>query len=192
LTVSGPSDDLARLTSVMPGFSLSAVESMPAELADIRVGLTAVGGETRRRWREATDGDGQLTRVPVSDEEAAALTARFGAADWWDWSATHWGTKWDIVPARWETARSPVDDGEEVDAVRAVFTTAWSAPFPAVAALAAAWPTLTFVLAFLEEAGPAGAALFRGGEPVDRRDVSVGERDVFLATAGIVVAGPDD
>lgn len=52
----------------------------------------------------------------------------YGATDWYEWSCTHWGTKWNSYDLQ--------EDSD--DQIR--FSTAWSAPEPVIAALAKKYP----------------------------------------------------
>lgn len=61
---------------------------------------------------------------PLRDEtKAAAFIDRYGAADWYDWCVSNWGTKWDASNDGFEA--EPSEDGKTV---YLNFQTAWSPP----------------------------------------------------------------
>lgn len=67
---------------------------------------------------------------------------------WKDWCVDNWGTKWNA-------ANDPETSFDDSDSIR--FVTAWSAPIPAIEALAAMFPTMKFTLKYFE------AGMFFGG-----------------------------
>tara|TARA_B100001094_G_scaffold296961_1_gene319588 strand:+ start:4502 stop:5191 length:690 start_codon:yes stop_codon:yes gene_type:complete len=65
-----------------------------------------------------------------------------GSKDWYDWSITHWGTKWDAV-----TNDIDFDD----DWITIDFDTAWSPPEPWILALSKKFPNLEIEVKVTEE-----------------------------------------
>lgn len=63
---------------------------------------------------------------------------KYGAADWYDWSCEHWGSKWNACETQ------VVDDC-------VYFDTAWSPAIPAIEKLAKMHPELTIEHSFSEE-----------------------------------------
>lgn len=61
-------------------------------------------------------------RVPVPEDELAALRARHGAATWYEWCPKNWGTKWGTYDL---TVRELGGDGAPV---LIEFLTAWGPP----------------------------------------------------------------
>jgi len=63
---------------------------------------------------------------------------KYGKDNWYDWSISNWGTKWNSYG--YDGAYTPQDfDGEHIE-----FQTAWSRPENVIAALAAKYPDLSF------------------------------------------------
>lgn len=71
--------------------------------------------------------------------------AQHGAKHWYDWSITHWGTKWD--------ACRPTLEHHEGGVAVINFETAWSPATPVILAMSVKFPDLTFEASFDEEAG---------------------------------------
>lgn len=74
-------------------------------------------------------------------EEGAALAAKYGVNNWYDWNIHNWGTKWDVE------ADVQQNDGE----IGLTFDSAWSPPQRAIALLAEKFNDLSFHHAYLEE-----------------------------------------
>lgn len=62
---------------------------------------------------------------------------------WYEWSLTHWGTKWED-----EMRLTDTEDG-----IRMVGETAWAPPIEGYITVSEEFPTLTFLLDFTEEGG---------------------------------------
>lgn len=78
-----------------------------------------------------------------------------GSADWYSWSLSNWGTKWNIDP-------STLEIGEDVTAH---FDTAWSPPTSWLQSVSKLFPELTFTLYFSEGGmGFYGYCSVEGGE----------------------------
>ena len=131
-------------------------------------------GSTARMWRElksvepSTDeylpegGDVDLLvrkhrqpkLVAVPAAEQAEWLAKYGAKDWYDWSAANWGTKWDPTYER---------DGHTLR-----FETAWSPPVRFFETVSQRFPNATFALAYAEGGmGYWGTTIIRNGETRD-------------------------
>lgn len=75
--------------------------------------------------------------------------------DWYSWNVRNWGTKWDACNAAvWE----------EPNELRYDFDTAWAIPEPALIAMSAKYPNLTFDLHSEEEQGWGADIIFKAGE----------------------------
>lgn len=83
---------------------------------------------------------------------------------WYDWSLTHWGTKWeDDMRLRYADANRLRFTGE----------TAWAPPTNGYQTVSAQWPTLTFWLDYSEESGQfVGAVQYHNGEEIALREYS--------------------
>lgn len=72
-----------------------------------------------------------------------------GFPTWYEWAIEKWGTKWNSYS---------FDIKREVPGeIEFVFDTAWSVPRPVLAAIAAAFPTLAFLVEAFDEGGGFGA-----------------------------------
>lgn len=78
-------------------------------------------------------------------EESAALVAKYGFDNWYDWNIANWGTKWD-VNAQFEDYS--INDEEVI----IYFDSAWSPPQLVIAELAKKFENLSINHAYLEEA----------------------------------------
>lgn len=103
--------------------------------------------------------------APESDEaKAKEFLAKYGAADWYDWSLNNWGTKWPSVNLGVE---------REGDTLTTEFQTAWSPPMGIYARL----QELGFdVLATFAEQGCDFAGFWRNGEELAIK-IEWGNRD---------------
>jgi hypothetical protein len=63
-------------------------------------------------------------------EEERKMCEEQGIPNWYDWSVTNWGTKWDVDPEGLEFA----DHGDGTAEILGHFESAWSPPIEAVAA----------------------------------------------------------
>ena len=101
------------------------------------------------------DEDGRILLdqgVPATDEETTEIEAA-GGTDWYTWSVTNWGTKWD-------TAAQDIDL-DEIDENQVVyrFATAWSPPQTAIFALRDHFPD-AHIEAFFDEPGVQSAGYY--------------------------------
>jgi hypothetical protein len=83
------------------------------------------------------------TRDDRSDAAKQAALSATGFEDWYDWCVAHWGCKWNTSNLQVITAAP--------DLIDIAFETAWSAPEPALAALAAQFPLLSGRVCAIEE-----------------------------------------
>ena len=104
-------------------FDFNRLIPMPEELRDIQTGATWIKGKQYRRWRKTEKG-----YVGIDDEEAAALSAKYGAPDWYEWAIANWGTKWN--------AYGPPTSSMGKAVLYFEFDTAWGTPKPIIQALA--------------------------------------------------------
>lgn len=63
----------------------------------------------------------RTTTSPADFEKNHALVEKYGHADWYSWSLTNWGTKWDV-------SLDNVDTTDEGRTLHATFDSAWSPP----------------------------------------------------------------
>jgi hypothetical protein len=78
-----------------------------------------------------------MARIALDNLEA------YGHADWYDWSVTNWGTKWNAYDYRVVS--------EELGYWEFVFDTAWSVPEPVLYQLAEMFPSLSFEVRSFDE-----------------------------------------
>lgn len=133
LTITGPLLDRAELQQLMAGetpFDFNKILPMPEELLGIATGSVTINGIKCNRWRIINK-----ENVPLSETDKTELIVKYGAADWYDWARSHWGTKWNacFVEAQ-ETPFRLIYD----------FTTAWSSPKNVIDVLSTRFPRLKF------------------------------------------------
>lgn len=112
-----------------------------------------------------------------SEEEKARLKALYGAADWYDWQVTHWGTKWDVEatisndshPENNPVFLSKLQAGDRTVTIN--FDSAWAPPSPAIKRLAEQFPNTNIYHVF-DEPGVdfGGYAMYSKGECVKEHD----------------------
>lgn len=71
-------------------------------------------GDDREQWE----------RVELSNDQVAALEAKYGAADWYDWQSKEWGTKWGTYQLKVH------EMGGDGSPLLIEFQTAWGPPTP--------------------------------------------------------------
>ena len=86
--------------------------------------------------------------------------------DWYGWNATTWGTKWDVAVHDDDKYAETELVEESEDSLYYKFSTAWDTVFPVMYALSEQYPDLTLELAYEEEQGWGGNAVWRGGQIV--------------------------
>lgn len=141
-------------------FDFNKVIPMPDSLK-IESGSKSIKSLAVYRYKELGEGTKNLEKFKSYDDEAKDMTLdefaemliskgqvdmelgktvhenikKYGFADWYEWSLTNWGTKWNACDA----ACFEDKDGEVVYD----FNTAWSAPTPIIDELAEKYPNLT-------------------------------------------------
>lgn len=90
--------------------------------------------------------------------------AKYGYETWYEWSIANWGTKWDAYD------HVLADDSSDT-VFRCYYETAWSPAYPVLEAMSAAFPELSFRMAYADEGGGfAGVAYCNNGGMVDDED----------------------
>jgi hypothetical protein len=88
------------------------------------------------------------TKAPAKHNESQQKvdfnTKNYGAADWYEWCVSNWGTKWNTS----ETLVVKVSD----DCVNYTFQTAWAPPIPVYEELSKLFPN-TNIFANFDESG---------------------------------------
>lgn len=116
----------------------NGVVAMPEEIRNTTSPHEVVATQDEADAKNGTQSPG--TRV-ITMAESARRMQEYGAADWYDWSNKHWGTKWGAYgnqSAEWVTLNDYYDT-EHKEALRLEFTTAWCAPVPWFEAIEAKW-----------------------------------------------------
>ena len=153
ITVNAAPERTAEIMTVLSALDFSEIIPRPLSL-DITDGVEA--GIARGDFG-AGAGDAR-----VNPEILAACRSNLeihGAATWYDWSIEHWGTKWSAYSVE---ARPP-------NVVK--FQTAWNAPVPIFAALAARFRDAEFVIEYADEdiGSNQGTLVYRDGCLAERR-----------------------
>ena len=97
--------------------------------------------ETIKRMTETLDTEYKDLDAASLEEVGKAYIdniLEYGDDTWYEWNCRHWGTKWNPTEGRL------FDDELE-------FETAWSAPFPVIAALSRTFPKLVFTHEWADE-----------------------------------------
>lgn len=133
LIVKGNDNDLWRfknsfLVNTKEGASYNGIHPMPKELHADTSPLPLKDGETADEYK---------TRMK-------AYKALYGADSWYDWSYNNWGTKWDVYDF--------YTDGDDSDTEFVChFSSAWAPPLGWVQKAVEVFPTLSFIMEFIEE-----------------------------------------
>lgn len=105
-----------------------------------------------------------------SKEESAALVAKYGFDNWYDWNINNWGTKWDVDIFNIEEGSYCSSEnlyGDLLFEATLGFDSAWGPPDRAIALLAKQFSNLNFSLAYLEEGMClTGSQRYEGGKLV--------------------------
>jgi len=163
LRVEGPPADLRR-------FRLRGMGVDPA-LGDAGEILSTIANDEEREVLSAQafvpiPEELTATQSPVPDTVSKAererLVRLYGTDNWYDWSVSNWGTKWDLSDPRIVAWRKHL---------RYTFRTAWSPPLPAVKRMAAQFPLLTLTLRWWEGGmGFRGTLTVRGDAVLEQRE----------------------
>jgi len=153
LDVEGDADDVARFFAHAAGVHADIVDRLLAGIAcegtgqdtrDIIAG-TVAGFYTRHfsfNYMYPTPSELENMDAPFrgEDEERERLTAKYGAADWYDWQVKNWGVKWGECDVDVEL--------HEPRLAVITFDTPWGPPLVWLARAAVDHPKLTFRLAW--------------------------------------------
>jgi Ferredoxin-like domain in Api92-like protein len=108
-----------------------------------------------------------------SSEEFVKL---YGAADWYDWQVSNWGTKWDVEATIYfdsstQTHGYSTHRDKEIRTVGMNFDSAWSPPTRAIAELARQFPNISIYHSY-DESGCdfSGYNMYRNGACVDEKE----------------------
>lgn len=118
-------------------FTFNGTHPMPEEFNNIKTGACTIDGVRCTKWIE-TDGKS----IPVTEEVLKELNEKYGADNWYDWSNTNWGTKWD--------ACEPYISHNDIDYFAVTFDTAWSPPVNWIGNIQQDFPDLRFELEYEE------------------------------------------
>ncbi|WP_419807519.1 hypothetical protein [Sphingomonas sp.] len=159
LFIEGPQTDITDLCSRLrvdeDGYPmlLESLLPMPADLADTRSPSPLETGLIYDRMLGTT-------RLLTGEERThlEGLQGKHGHADWLSWQLENWGARWCDCEASIECGSNPV---------RATFWSPWRPPISGVAAVAAMYPRLEFVLEYEERnMGLYGSLVWSAGELV--------------------------
>jgi hypothetical protein len=96
---------------------------------------------------------------------AEEMTGKYGYPDWYEWSLSNWGVKWNASP--YLDARLDDNGGE----VMFYFNTPWGTPDKVLSELSKKYPDITIVNNCNEEAGFfAGKIIYKNGEVTDETE----------------------
>lgn len=139
-------------------------------------GLTS---EARERATRYTDEKALLTLGKAAVENKL----QYDATDWYDWSCSNWGTKWNAYG---------FECGEEDN--RLVFDTAWSPPTPVIKRLSELYPEVRLEHAWADEdiGRNVGSVSYLGGEIVELILPAAQSREAYEMAFEIMGCAPED
>jgi hypothetical protein len=123
-------------------FDFNRIIPRPPLLDRTGSGMRQIDGKEVEAWyivkRDNEDFPGQREKVRLFTPEEEAELAAIGHRDWYDWSVTNWGTKWNAC-------RVQIDDSTaEEGHIEILFDTAWCAPVPVLRKMVDMFPKLRF------------------------------------------------
>ena len=136
-------------------FSFSKIIPMPEELKGTRAPALIV---TEAEYKKIQYGKHFSEEPNPMFTTKGAITKkiqkdwlnRFGADNWYDWTTSHWGTKWGAYDVRIEETEE-LPDREGFIKVVVYFQTAWSSGAHVLFQLAHEYPTIEFYLKYADE-----------------------------------------
>lgn len=102
--------------------------------------------------REKYKGEGAFEKLEKLGGQIVSNLKKHGAANWFEWSVQHWGTKWNATDT-------------DVSGTEMTFDTAWEPAIPALVKMSALHPGMPMALLFADEETGAGTGfvLMNGG-----------------------------
>lgn len=101
------------------------------------------------------------TKSPNKENEQEMI-AKYGHADWYSWSCSNWGTKWNA---------SSVDlNLDTPQHIHIRFDTAWSPPYPVISKIAETFPFASIEFTWEEESGFWGRAEYEDGAVISEAE----------------------
>jgi hypothetical protein len=164
LTLDGPLPAVkAIFQAIAPGSTAQELETPasnePAKPGDpIFKPATAANLAKRREGRYEIDFQkivpmpGHIYQGDLGEEERK----KYGKNNWYDWSYTNWGTKWNAY------------DMDKIDDYSMQFSTAWSMPDPVIKALSRLFPEIVVKIKWADEdiGCNCGEIHYRRGKPI--------------------------
>ena len=173
-TVSGPKNDVLRLIANAKGdHDASSNESnnldfnrlvpMPDELRNtsspVRIQTQEEIDKIWAEWNKKKEAgqlndyelrEGKPFGLGISQAKHDELIAKYGCADWYNWSVRNWGTKWNAYDVgEWEV----IDVDENTVKAVICYETAWSPATELWLTVSQDYPTLEFFHEFADEGG---------------------------------------
>jgi hypothetical protein len=144
-------------------FDFNGVLPMPEELrgttSPVRIQTQAEIDALWAEWNQRkADGklqdweqrEGKPWGLGTTLEASAALIAKYGTDNWYNWASINWGTKW----GAYDSSEWTVTEGENGNATAAVYyNTAWSPATPFFVNVSALFPSLAFDTQYADEGG---------------------------------------
>jgi hypothetical protein len=123
LFIKGPKKDLQKIVDT--GFSLQKLLPCPKELLDTVSGTMGTGASRKAHELQMKNN-----------------ILKYGYKDWYSWSVSNWGTKWDVGPV--------ADLQFEKNGLYINFESAWGPPEQAIRNLSEKFPKCYFNLEYIE------------------------------------------
>ena len=140
VTVNGEPNEIKLFKDFVKGdepFSFESIMPIPKELLEVQSPVTIVDTEAEvEAYIEKHKEDPPfLTGHPITKDTQDRWLKEYGYDNWYDWSCSNWGTKWD---AREVALEDYWEDGE----LTYTFDTAWGPPEGIYNELVAQFPDL--------------------------------------------------
>ena len=115
-------------------FSLEAILPMPEELRHVQSPVQIMTEEEIEEYKKRhSNSEWCIGNLPITQETSDRLDVEYGDNNWYDWSNTNWGVKWDCCDV---LAEEEFGDTE----ITYRFDTPWGPPTPMYGILSDRFP----------------------------------------------------
>ena len=202
--VSGPTNELRRFMSDAASsssvLSLNNLLPMPDELRvvsfPVRIMTQAEIDKQWADWRKNKEdkrdtgpmglhsfNSDRPFALGITKETSDDYKAKYGTDNWYDWSVSNWGSKWDIYDVtEWNVTTIITPRDCSISCADIFYMTAWSPVTNAWQQISKKYPTLEFFHEFADEGGGfVGSQIIQNGDIVEDNDYE------WNSDAGIVI-----
>lgn len=137
---------------------ISSYVPCPDALQEIKTGFATINEVRVERWTESGEGKERVMEAVTPAREAEFIKL-YGAADWYQWAVSNWGTKWSDCDTELESEYSGY--------LCFMFDSPWGSPHKAFDKIAKLFPKLKFILKYGQgETEFEGYVIWKNGERV--------------------------